>query len=91
MAIGTTLCNLNDNPLVQFIYTQTLTLALHKSVPLGWEDSNIEFRIEAFNALNSTNFQFPDTTVTDGASFGTYTASNAYPAREVQLALRFSF
>jgi hypothetical protein len=68
-----------------------LTLALHKSVPLGWEDSNLEFRIEAFNALNSTNFQFPDTTVTDGASFGTYTAANAYPAREVQLALRFSF
>ena len=25
MAIGTTLCNLNDNPLVQFIYTQTLS------------------------------------------------------------------
>jgi hypothetical protein len=68
-----------------------LTLALHKSVPLGWEDSNLEFRIEAFNVLNSTNFQYPDTAVTDGASFGTYTASNAYPAREVQLALRFSF
>jgi len=68
-----------------------LTLALHKSVPLGWEDSNLEFRLEAFNVLNSTNFQYPDTAVTDGASFGTYTASNAYPAREVQLALRLSF
>jgi hypothetical protein len=41
--------------------------------------------------LNSTNFQYPDTAVTDGASFGTYTASNAYPAREVQVALRLSF
>jgi hypothetical protein len=68
-----------------------LTLALHKSVPLGWEDSNLEFRLEAFNVLNSTNFQYPDTTVTDGASFGTYTAANAYPSREVQLALRLSF
>jgi hypothetical protein len=38
-----------------------LTLALHKSVPLGWENSNLEFRIEAFNVLNSTNFQYPDT------------------------------
>jgi hypothetical protein len=68
-----------------------LTLALHKSVPLVWENSNLEFRIEAFNVLNSTNFQYPDTTVTDGASFGTYTAANAYPSREVQLALRFAF
>ena len=68
-----------------------LTLAVHKSVPLGWENSNLEFRMEAFNVLNSTNFQYPDTAVTDGASFGTYTAANAYPAREVQVALRLSF
>jgi hypothetical protein len=68
-----------------------LTLALHKSVPLGWEDSNLEFRIEAFNVLNSTNFQYPDTAVTDGASFGTYTASNVYPSRQVQGALRLTF
>jgi len=68
-----------------------LTLALHKSVPLGWEDSNLEFRIEAFNVLNSTNFQYPDTAVTDGANFGAYTAANAYPAREVQFALRLAF
>jgi Carboxypeptidase regulatory-like domain/TonB dependent receptor len=68
-----------------------LTLALHKSVPLGWESSNLDFRIEAFNVLNSTNFQYPDTAVTDGANFGTYTAANAYPSREVQLALRLAF
>jgi hypothetical protein len=68
-----------------------LTLALHKAVPLGWEDSNLEFRIEAFNVLNSTNFQYPDTAVTDGASFGTYTASNLYPSRQVQGALRLTF
>jgi hypothetical protein len=68
-----------------------LTLSVHKSVPLGWENSNLEFRIEAFNVLNSTNFQYPDTAVTDGANFGTYTAANAYPSREVQLALRLAF
>jgi hypothetical protein len=68
-----------------------LTLALHKSVPLWSDSSNLEFRIEAFNALNATNFEYPDSAVTDGASFGTYTAANAYPAREVQLALRLSF
>lgn len=54
-----------------------LTLAVHKSVPLGWENSNLEFSMEAFNVLNSTNFQYPDTAVTHGASFGTCTAANA--------------
>ncbi|HXP44919.1 MAG TPA: hypothetical protein VN833_32025, partial [Candidatus Acidoferrales bacterium] len=68
-----------------------LTLGLHKSVPLWSDASKLEFRIEAFNVLNSTNFQYPDTAVTDGASFGTYTAANAYPSRQVQLALRLSF
>jgi hypothetical protein len=68
-----------------------LTLALHKSAQLWSESSNLEFRIEAFNALNATNFQYPDTAVTDGASFGTYTAATAYPSRQVQLALRLSF
>jgi hypothetical protein len=68
-----------------------LDLALHKSVPLWSESSNLEFRIEAFNALNATNYQTPDSAKTDGASFGTYTAANAYASREVQLALRVAF
>jgi hypothetical protein len=68
-----------------------LDLALHKSVPLWSEASNIEFRIEAFNVLNATNFEQPDGAITDGASFGTYTATNAYPSRQVQLALRLAF
>ncbi|WP_236657337.1 TonB-dependent receptor domain-containing protein [Acidisarcina polymorpha] len=68
-----------------------LDLSLHKSAQLWSESRILEFRIEAFNVLNSTNFQYPDTTVTDGASFGTYTASNAYPSRQVQVALRLSF
>ena len=53
--------------------------------------NDTEFRIEAFNVLNSTNFQYPDTALTDGASFGTYTASNVYPSRQVQGALRLTF
>jgi hypothetical protein len=68
-----------------------LNLALHKSAQLWSEASKIEFRIEAFNALNATNYQYPDSAKTDGANFGTYTAANAYPARQVQLALRLSF
>ncbi|MGA2249885.1 carboxypeptidase regulatory-like domain-containing protein [Terracidiphilus sp.] len=68
-----------------------LNLALHKSQQLWSEASKIEFRIEAFNVLNSTNYQYPDSAVTDGASFGSYTAATTYPAREVQLALRLAF
>jgi hypothetical protein len=68
-----------------------LDLALHKSVPLWSDASKLEFRIEAFNVLNSTNFQTPDSAKTDGANFGTYTAANAYPSRQVQVALRLAF
>jgi hypothetical protein len=68
-----------------------LDLALHKSVPLWSDSSKIEFRVEAFNVLNSTNFEAPDSARTDGASFGTYTAANAYPSRQVQVALRLAF
>lgn len=68
-----------------------LNLAVHKSVALWSEISRLEVRAEAFNAFNSTNFLYPDSTLTDGASFGTYTAASAYPSREIQLALRLSF
>lgn len=67
-----------------------LDLAMHKSVSLWSDSSKIEFRIEAFNVFNATNFQTPDSAKTNG-SFGTYTASNAYPARQVQAALRLAF
>jgi Carboxypeptidase regulatory-like domain/TonB-dependent Receptor Plug Domain/TonB dependent receptor len=68
-----------------------LDLAAHKTFPLWSDRRNLEFRMEAFNVLNSTNFQQPDSTVTDGANFGSYTAANAYPSRQVQAALRLSF
>jgi hypothetical protein len=67
-----------------------LDLALHKSASLWWESSSLEFRVEAFNVLNAVNFQTPDSARTDGA-FGSYTAANAYPARQLQVALRLAF
>jgi hypothetical protein len=68
-----------------------LDLALHKSIPLWSDASKLEFRVEAFNALNSTNFEYPDSAVTDGGSFGAYSSAVVYPSRQVQLALRLSF
>ena len=68
-----------------------LDLALHKSLPLWTDSSKLDFRAEAFNVLNATNFEYPDGSITDGASFGAYSSAVVYPSRQVQLALRLSF
>jgi hypothetical protein len=52
------------------------------------EAKRLQFRLEMFNALNHPNFFAPDTNLGDSA-FGTI--SQAYPARDVQAALKFYF
>ncbi len=69
----------------------SLTWPLTRLSLSGRSRASWNFAIEAFNVLNATNFQQPDSAITDGASFGTYTAANAYPARQVQVALRLNF
>lgn len=77
-------------------------LAAHKKFTLPNERYNAEFRIEAFNVLNATNFISPSTTVasvngtsgapTYNAGFGQFSgATSVYPARQVQLVLRLAF
>jgi len=68
-----------------------LDLALHKSLPLWSDASKLEFRVEAFNVFNATNYEYPDSAVTDGGNFGAYSSAVVYPSRQVQLALRLSF
>ena len=68
-----------------------LDLGLHKQFGLWSETSNLEFRLEGFNVLNKTNFASPDSNRSDGGNFGAYTASNVYPSRQVQIALRLSY
>jgi Carboxypeptidase regulatory-like domain len=69
-----------------------LDLALIKHIPVRWfdRDSNWEFRSEFFNALNTPHFNDPDTTVTDGASFGVVSSTIANP-RVIQFALKYNF
>jgi hypothetical protein len=69
---------------------ESVNLGLHKKFPLWSESSNLEFRAEAFNLLNSVNFQAPNADISS-SSFGSYTSSNVYPARQLQVALRLSF
>ncbi len=67
-------------------FTANLSLAKQFSIREGM---NIEFRIEAQNALNHPVFGTPDTSVDDD-NFGMITSTAVGP-REVQLALKFNF
>jgi hypothetical protein len=74
--------SLRDNPFYQ------LNTGLHKLFPLWSETSNLDFRCEAFNALNAVNYNNPDSNRSDGG-FGAITS--AFPARQIQLALKLNF
>jgi hypothetical protein len=74
-------------------------LGLHKSFPVFREATRLEFRMEAFNLFNRSNFQVPDTNASNirivnnapvlGGSYGKITAT--YPARQIQFALKLLF
>jgi hypothetical protein len=66
----------------------SLDLSVHKHFPLWSEASGVEFRVDSFNTLNKVNYQAPDGVATD-STFGEITT--AYPARELQGALKLIF
>ena len=65
-----------------------MDLGLSKTFGLGWKESALELRLEAFNVLNKTNFRGPNGNRSSGA-FGTITST--YDARQMQLGARVSF
>ncbi len=65
-----------------------LDLGIMKNVAIG-SRTQLQLRLEAYNALNTTNLNNPNTTPTNSA-FGTITSQNPFP-RQFQLAARFSF
>ncbi len=67
----------------------SLDLGLHKEVGLGASDSRLEFRIEAFNALNRTNLGAPNGT-RSSTDFGTIRTLSV-PARQLQLGVKVYF
>jgi hypothetical protein len=71
---------------------KNVDLALKKLIPVTWfgRESNWEFRAEAFNAFNNSNFSDPDTNPSDGAAFGVITSTIANP-RVIQFALKYNF
>jgi hypothetical protein len=65
-----------------------LDLGLHKRFPLGFKKAGLEFRAEAFDVLNRSNAQAPDSVATD-AGYGI--VNSYFPSRELQVALKLVF
>jgi hypothetical protein len=55
------------------------------------ENKRLQFRMEMFNALNHPNFFAPDQNLSDVSNGGFGRISQAYPARDLQLAIKFYF
>lgn len=75
-------------------------LGLHKAFPLWREDVKLEFRMEAFNLFNRSNFQAPDGNASNirrdaqgnpipGGTYGVIRST--FPARQIQFALKLLF
>ncbi len=62
---------------------------LHKNFNLWSESRYLQFRAEAFNILNKTNFSPPGTLTSNSSGFGVFTST--FPARQLQLALKLYF
>ena len=66
-----------------------LDFGLHKNFAILSEARFLQFRAEAFNLLNKTNFSPPGTLSSNSSGFGVF--SSSFPARQIQLALKFVF
>jgi Carboxypeptidase regulatory-like domain/TonB-dependent Receptor Plug Domain len=73
-------------------------LGLHKAFPVWKESTKLEFRMEAFNLFNRTNFLTPDANASNVRfdAAGNYTGNfgkitGTFPARQIQFALKLIF
>ncbi|MGD0776593.1 MAG: TonB-dependent receptor [Candidatus Solibacter sp.] len=66
-----------------------LDFGLHKNFAILSEARSLQFRAEAFNLLNKTNFAPPGTLSSNSSGFGVF--SSSFPARQIQLALKLVF
>lgn len=82
----------NLSPLVTNLrnhHTNNMDLSLFKQFQL-LERLQLQFRAEAFNALNRVRFSSPNTNVNGGANFGKVTNQSNSP-RQLQFGLRLTF
>jgi hypothetical protein len=77
---------------VRFDPFYQLDLGLHKNFPLYPEGTSFDFRVEAFNILNQTNYAFPSSGYSPtSSSFGVVAAASTFPARILQFAGKIIF
>jgi hypothetical protein len=69
-------------------YVHQVDFVAGKRFPMPWPSGQLEFRIEAFNLLNRTNFRAPNGN-RSSAAFGTITST--YDPRQLQLGIKVSF
>ena len=75
---------------IRFDPFYNLDLGLHKNFPLYFEGTSLDFRAEAFNILNQTNYQYPQTGA-GSSTFGAVTAATTAPSRVLQFAAKLIF
>ena len=75
---------------VRFDPFYQLDMGLHKQFALYPEGTSFDFRVEAFNILNQTNYAFPQSNV-GSSSFGVVAAASTFPARILQFAGKIIF
>jgi hypothetical protein len=77
---------------VRFDPFYQLDMGLHKQFPLYPEGTSFDFRVEAFNLLNQTNYAFPQSSYSPSStSFGVVAAGSTFPARILQFAGKIIF
>jgi hypothetical protein len=75
---------------VRFDPFYQLDVGLHKQFPLYVHGASFDFRAEAFNLLNQTNYAFPQSGV-GSSTFGIVAAASTSPARILQFAGKIVF
>ena len=68
-----------------------LDLSVAKNFPIVNERYRLQFRADAYNVLNHTNFGLPDPSLSDGTFGELSTLAGTEPDRVMQFALRFDF
>lgn len=77
---------------VRFDPYYNLDIGLHKSFNLYPDGTVFDFRVEAFNILNQTNYASPSSGFSlNSSSFGSVTAATTFPARVLQFAGKIVF
>ncbi|WP_346265649.1 TonB-dependent receptor [Granulicella sp. 5B5] len=77
---------------VRFDPYYNLDLGLHKAFELYPAGTTFDFRVEAFNILNQTNYAFPSSNYSpNSSSFGAVAAASTFPARVLQFAGKIIF